>query len=99
PPLNSLILSQGSDNLDDVTRPRAPVKPVDVLRHDRPDPALLLQLRERAVPAVWLGLGERVEPERVELPDPRGIAPKRIDVRDLEGVVTRPDSLGREIGR
>src|SRR5439155_15201947 len=65
-----------------------------VLRHDGPNPATLLELGERVVAVVRLSLRERIQPEGVELPDACGIAAQRIDVRDLERVVLRPDAMG-----
>ena len=88
-------LAQRAVHLDDVARAGALVQAVDVLRDHRADPASLLELGERAVPVVRLGLAERIEPKRIELPDPRGIAAERLDVRDLHRVVPRPDASGR----
>ena len=51
------------------------------------------ELGEGSVPVVRLRVRERVEPERVELPDPRRIAAEHVDVRDLGRAVLRPDAL------
>ena len=50
--------------------------------------------RPRRAPEAPWGRRERIEPERVELPDPRRVSPECVDGRDLGRVVPRPDAFG-----
>ena len=81
-------------HLDDLLRAGTLVEAVDVLRHDRADPAALLELRDCAVPVVRLRLREHREPVLVEFPHARGIAPERVDVTDLVRIELRPNAVG-----
>ena len=93
--MNAFGLPQRAVHLDDLARAGALMQAVDVLGHHGADPATLLELGEGAVPVVRLRLREHVKPERVELPNPHGIAAERIDARDLGRVVLRPDASRR----
>src|SRR5262249_53855075 len=86
-------------HLDHLLRTGPLVQPVDVLGHDRLNQATPLELRQREMTGVRLGVGEDAHPQRVELPDLVGVAPERVDGRVLHRVVLRPDSAaGPEVG-
>jgi hypothetical protein len=81
---------------------------VDVLGDDRADEAALLELGERSVAGVRLGVEQHAQPLSVEAPDALGVAAKGVDGRDLERVDVGPDpgrrtevrdpALGRDAG-
>ena len=50
------IRQDGAVDLDDIPAPRALMETIDVLRDDGREPALLLELCQRKVRAVWRGL-------------------------------------------
>ena len=93
--MQALGLAQRAVHLDDFARAGALVETVDVLRDHGADPALLLELGESAVAVVRFRPGKRLEPEGVELSDPRRVSPECVDGRDLGRVVPRPDAFGR----
>ena len=82
-------------HLDDVLAAGARVQRVDVLRDDRLDEPAALELRERDVCRVRLGVAKDVDPLTVEAPDARRIAPERLDGRDLERIDLGPDPRRR----
>src|SRR5690348_2069128 len=93
--MKALGLTQRAVHLDDLERAGPLVQAVHVLRDDGLDPALLLELGQRAVPVVRLHTRARVYPKCVELPDAGGVATECVDVRNLEGVVPLPDAARR----
>ena len=81
-------------HLDDVPRAGALVQQVDVLRDDRPDEPAPLELGERHVRRVRLGLAEHGEARRVEAPDLLGVAPEGAERRVLARVELGPHPRG-----
>ena len=72
---------------------------VDVLGHDGLDETASLELRQRLVRRVRLGVPKHVDPLAVEGPYALGIAPERLDRGHLERIDLRPDpGRGAEVG-
>ena len=86
-------------HLDDFPAPGALVQEVDVLRHDRLDEAEPLELGERQVSGVRLGLDEHRHARLVEAPHLDRVAAERVDRAVLERVEARPEAGRRaEVG-
>ena len=77
--------------LDHVPRAGELVERVDVLRHERAQKPAPLELGEREVRRVGLGVRQHAQPEPVELPHLAWVALERVDRRVLHRVVLRPD--------
>src|SRR4030095_5089918 len=88
--------------------PRAHVQQIDVLRDNRLDQAVLLQLRERDMRRIRLGGGEHRYGRLLEAQDLDRVAPEGLDRAELERVELRPEpgrgaevrdaALGRDAG-
>ena len=78
-------------HLDHLPRTGALMQAVDVLGDDSTHEPAPLELGEREMAGVRLGLRERLEPKRVELPHLPRVAPKRVDRCVLHRVVLSPD--------
>ena len=82
-------------HLDDLAAARARVQRVDVLGDHRLRRARGARAPRARVAGVRLRLEERVDPRPVEAPDALGIAPERLDRRDLERIDLGPDPASR----